>query len=70
MNNLFRSIIEMAIPGFMMFLFQGFESKFFDEMASAKDKGQDQEMQDEMDDDQNEDEFDDGAIFGYDSLTD
>ena len=40
MNNLFRSIIEMAIPGFMMYLFQGFESKFFD----SENKDQDEDM--------------------------
>jgi hypothetical protein len=72
MNNLFRSIIEMAMPGFMMYIFKGFEDttasngSFFDQLNEGKDEGSD----DDMPSDEGEDipEYRDD-ILGFDQRT-
>ena len=60
---MFRSIIEMAIPGFMMYLFQGFESSFFEELDH---ESEDLESRGKLDE---EEEEEDSEVFGYDNLT-
>ena len=53
----------MAIPGFMMYLFHGFESSFFEELDNEL---FDNDSRDKLDE---EGEEEDSEVFGYDNLT-